>query len=49
MKIQADLASLNQAYGNSTDDEEKVVNEFNALSVAYCTRSDVDKASCPKR
>jgi hypothetical protein len=48
-KIQADIASLSQAYGNSTDDEERVVNEFNALSVAYCTRGDVDKASCPKR
>ncbi len=33
----------------STDDEEAVVNEFNALSNAFCARTDVDRASCPKR
>jgi len=48
-KLQAEITNLNKAYGISTDEEERVVNEFNALSVAYCTRTDVDKASCPKR
>jgi hypothetical protein len=28
--------------------EETVVNEFHAVQAAYCARSDVDKASCPK-
>ena len=48
-KLQADVANENNAYDRSTDEEERIVNDFNAVSVAYCTRSDVDKSSCPKR
>jgi hypothetical protein len=32
----------------SVDSEEKVVNEFHALQAAYCMRTDIDKATCPK-
>jgi hypothetical protein len=35
-------------YDASVDNEEKVVNEFHALQVAYCTRTDVDRSTCPK-
>jgi hypothetical protein len=44
-----EIADSGKAFDLSTDEEEKVVNEFNALSLAYCTRVDVDKTSCPKR
>jgi hypothetical protein len=47
-KIQQDISDANHATDSSTDDEERVVNDFNALSTAYCTRTDVDKTSCPK-
>ena len=35
-------------YNSSIDNEEKVVNEFHALQAAYCMRTDIDKATCPK-
>jgi hypothetical protein len=47
-KLQAELLADAKAYDHSTDTEEKTVNDFHALSVAYCSRSDTDKASCPK-
>lgn len=47
--LQKAVTGANHAYDASTDDEERVVNDFNALSVAYCSRADVDKTSCPKR
>ena len=47
-RLQDEMAGANHAYDESTDEEERIVNDFNAASVAYCTRSDVDKASCPK-
>jgi hypothetical protein len=47
--LQKEIAGANHAYDATTDDEEKVVNDFNALSVAYCSRADVDRSSCPKR
>ena len=37
-----------KANKRSTDTEERVVNDFHALSTAYCARTDVDKTSCPK-
>lgn len=43
-KIQADET----ASSHSTDTEERLVNSFHAVSTAFCARSDVDKASCPK-
>jgi hypothetical protein len=46
--IQGEIDATNHAYDHSTDTEEKVVNDFHALSTAYCSRSDVDKTSCPK-
>jgi hypothetical protein len=48
-QLQTEIASINRTTLKSTDEEETVVNEFNALSVAYCARTDVDKTSCPKR
>lgn len=47
-KLQGQIDDANHAYDHSTDTEERVVNDFNALSTAYCARSDVDKATCPK-
>jgi hypothetical protein len=47
--LQKEIAGDSHAYDATTDDEEKVVNDFNALSVAYCSRADVDRTSCPKR
>jgi len=43
-QIQADVKD----YDHSTDSEERVVNDFHALSTAYCSRADTDKSSCPK-
>ena len=43
-KIKADQ----QANDRSADDEERVVNDFNNLSTAFCARADTDKSSCPK-
>lgn len=47
--LQKEIEAVNHAYDASTDEEERTVNDFNAASVAYCTRNDVDKASCPKQ
>jgi hypothetical protein len=44
----ADIEAVNRAYDASVDQEERVVNEFHAAQVAYCTRKDVDVSSCPK-
>jgi hypothetical protein len=47
-KLQQGITDASHAWDASVDEEEKVVNEFHALQVAYCTRSDVDRSSCPK-
>lgn len=47
-KRQQEVDAANHAFDTSVDDEEKLVNEFHAAQVAYCTRSDVDHATCPK-
>lgn len=47
-KLQAQIDDANHAYNHSTDSEERVVNDFHALSTAFCARSDVDRSSCPK-
>ena len=44
----AEIEAANHAYDRSVDQEEKVVNEFHAAQVAYCTRKDVDVSTCPK-
>jgi len=46
--LQDQLTGDGQAYDKSTDSEEKIVNDFHALSTAYCARSDTDKTTCPK-
>lgn len=48
-RYQAEITASNHAYDLSTNEEERIVNDFNAISVAYCMRTDVDKSSCPKR
>lgn len=48
-KLNQEIANTNHDYDQSTNDEELVVNSWNALSVAYCSRTDVDKSTCPKR
>jgi hypothetical protein len=47
-ELQASEAADSKAYDRSTDSEERVVNDFHAVSTAYCARGDVDKTSCPK-
>jgi predicted outer membrane protein len=46
--LQAQIDAAKQAYARSTDSEERVVNDFHALSTAFCSRTDVDKTTCPK-
>ncbi len=46
--INGQMAATNHDYEVSVDTEEKVVNDFHAVTVAYCGRSDVDKSTCPK-
>ncbi|MBV8800048.1 MAG: hypothetical protein JOY77_09890 [Alphaproteobacteria bacterium] len=47
-RYQDQVKAADHAYDTSVDMEERVVNEFHAIQAAYCTRSDVDKSSCPK-
>jgi hypothetical protein len=47
-KLQQQIDAANHAHDISVDDEERTVNEFNAVRTAYCLRNDVDRASCPK-
>jgi hypothetical protein len=47
-KYNGEIAASNHAYDVSVDQEERVVNDFHAALVAYCTRKDVDTAICPK-
>jgi hypothetical protein len=47
-RIQADMDATNKAYDHTTDTEERIVNDFHAVSTAYCARTDVDRATCPK-
>ena len=47
-KLNEEIAASNHAYDRSVDQEEKVVNEFHAAQVAYCSRKDVDVSTCPK-
>ena len=47
-RLDGDIATDEKANQRSTDTEERVVNDFHALSTAFCARPDVDKSSCPK-
>ncbi|HWE07080.1 MAG TPA: hypothetical protein VG274_10250 [Rhizomicrobium sp.] len=46
--IQQEMKASNDASDASANEEEKVVNDFHAAQVAYCTRTDVDVSTCPK-
>lgn len=48
-RLKDDAEAAGHQYDNTVDAEERVVNEFHAIQVAYCTRTDVDKSSCPKQ
>jgi hypothetical protein len=48
-KLQADMTNAKHAWDASVDEEERVVNQWNAAGTAFCLRADVDHASCPKR
>jgi len=48
-KLQQDMQADDTAYNQSVTTETQIVNEFVAMSNAYCSRTDVDKASCPKK
>lgn len=47
-KWNEEIGAINHAYDASVDQEERVVNEFHAAQVAYCSRKDVDVSTCPK-
>ena len=47
-KSQAALKNVNDMWNSSVDDEERTVNRFHAAQTAYCTRTDVNRAICPK-
>jgi hypothetical protein len=47
-RLDGQIADDEKANQRSADTEEHVVNDFHALSTAFCARSDVDKSSCPK-
>ncbi len=47
-RLDGQVADDEKASQRSTDTEEHVVNDFHALSTAFCARPDVDKTSCPK-
>jgi hypothetical protein len=47
-QLQDSQTELGHMWDKSVDEEERVVNEFHAVQVAYCLRKDVDRASCPK-
>lgn len=47
-KLTEEMKNTSHAFDSSVDQEERVVNEFHAAQVAYCTRSDVNRATCPK-
>jgi hypothetical protein len=47
-RLDGQIADDEKANSHSIDTEERLVNDWNALSTAYCARGDVDKSSCPK-
>lgn len=47
--LKDDIDAQSHGYDQTVDAEERMVNQWNALSTAYCARSDVDKSTCPKR
>jgi len=47
-RLDGQIADDEKANTSSADTEERVVNDFHALSTAFCARPDVDKSSCPK-
>jgi hypothetical protein len=47
-KLKQALDALGPAWDASVDEEERVVNQFHAVQVAYCSRNDVNRAVCPK-
>jgi hypothetical protein len=47
-RLDGQVADDEKANSHSIDTEERVVNDFHALSVAFCSRADTDKSTCPK-
>ncbi|HEY4113859.1 MAG TPA: hypothetical protein VGM17_07330 [Rhizomicrobium sp.] len=47
-RLKDDMDAQSHGYDQTVDSEERLVNQWNAMSTAYCSRSDVDKSSCPK-
>jgi len=47
-KLTAERTDLGHDWDASVDEEERVVNQFHALQVAYCGRNDVNRSICPK-
>ncbi|HUJ46978.1 MAG TPA: hypothetical protein VLV55_07585 [Rhizomicrobium sp.] len=47
-RLKDEIDNANHEFDSTVNSEEEVVNEFHAIQVAYCTRTDVDLATCPK-
>lgn len=47
--LEADGESANTRYNHSVETEKSVVGDYVAMSNAYCSRSDVDQSTCPKK
>ena len=47
-KFNDEIVASGRALDASSDQEERVVNEFHAAQVSYCARKDVNTASCPR-
>ncbi|HEY6578241.1 MAG TPA: hypothetical protein VIY09_02885 [Rhizomicrobium sp.] len=48
-KLQQEITDSGHAWDASVDEEERVVNQWNAAGTAFCLRTDVDHSTCPKR
>jgi len=47
-KLNADINEGDVRYNASVVTEQKLAGEFGDISKAYCSRSDVNKSTCPK-
>jgi len=47
-RLNDEIAESDHQFDSTVNAEEEVVNDFHAIQVAYCKRTDVDLATCPK-
>ena len=47
-RLKDEIDEANHQFDSTVNAEEEVVNEFHTIQTAYCKRTDVDLATCPK-